>query len=76
MIGKKMKVLPQAIPTVSSACFNLDMRGMFVPKLNMNGDFFHCLQAYISLNKNENMVGNLSRTSIIFLHSIMFLFWI
>lgn len=35
-----MKVLPQAIPTVSSACFNLDMRGMFVPKLNMNGDFF------------------------------------
>lgn len=40
MIGKNMKVLPQAIPTVSSACFNLDMRGMFVPKLNMNGDFF------------------------------------
>lgn len=43
MIGKKMKVLPQAIPTVSSACFNLDMREMFVPKLNMNG---YCLTAY------------------------------
>lgn len=39
MIGKKMKVLPQAIPTVSVACFNLHMRENFVPKLNMNGDF-------------------------------------
>lgn len=39
MIGKKMKVLPRAIPTVSSACLNLDMREMFVPKLNMSGDF-------------------------------------
>lgn len=39
MIGKKMKVLPQAIAAVSSACFNFDMREMFVPELNMNGVF-------------------------------------
>jgi len=39
MIGKKIKVLPQAVPAVSSACFNFDMREIFVPEPNINGVF-------------------------------------